>query len=209
MIGTLLLLAQVAATLPAPDLTLAGLVVGRGRGAAIVRIDGRQRTVGVGDVVQGYAVVEVDARGVWFEKAGARVQVTLGRPATPAPPPPPPAPVATASRADDPAPPKEFARAELEKRLAGELPRLLAETALMPVTEGGRIVGLTVTRMPEQSLLHEIGLRAGDVLTEINGVAIDGLPALLSLYPTLQTESRFNALVLRNGRLTTISALLR
>jgi type II secretion system protein C len=205
MIGTLLLLLQAAA----PDISLAGLVVGRGSGAAILRIDGRQRAVGKGETVYGHKVVEIDASGVWLEKDGQRVHLAPGRAAAPAlPPPPPVATAAAAPRAGEETPPKEFARAELEKRLAGEMPRLLAETALMPVTENGRIVGLTVTRMPADSLLHEIGLRAGDVLTEINGVAIDGLPALLSLYPTLQTESRFNAIVLRNGRLTSISALL-
>ncbi|MCL4818190.1 MAG: hypothetical protein KJ067_03580 [Vicinamibacteria bacterium] len=205
MIGTLLLLVQAAT----PDISLAGLVVGRGSGAAILRIDGRQRAVGLGEIVHGHKVAAIDATGVWLEKDGQRVHLALGRAAAPAPPPPPPLPTAAAApRAGEETPPKEFARAELEKRLAGEMPRLLAETALMPVTENGRIVGLTVTRMPADSLLHEIGLRAGDVLTEINGVAIDGLPALLSLYPTLQTESRFNAIVLRNGRLTSISALL-
>jgi general secretion pathway protein C len=123
------------------------------------------------------------------------------RPAPPAPPPEPPEDPTTPARA--------MVRREVERRLADEVPRILAETTLSPVTEDGRIVGLAVTRVAEGSLLTDAGLRAGDVLTRINDVTIDGLPTLIGLYSRLQNETELRAVVLRNGRPVSLSVTLR
>jgi type II secretory pathway component PulC len=91
-------------------------------------------------------------------------------------------------------------RKEVERRLGLEIPRILAETALVPVLDGGRITGVALTRIAEGSVLTEAGLRAGDVLTEVNGVVIDGIATLAGLYARLQTASELRATVLRGGQ---------
>jgi S1-C subfamily serine protease len=63
--------------------------------------------------------------------------------------------------------------------------------------------------MPDSTLLTDAGLRAGDVLTEVNGVPIDSLATLIGLWPRLQTESAVNAVVLRNGHPVSLSVTLR
>ena len=40
------------------------------------------------------------------------------------------------------------------------------------------MAGFTLTRVPENSLLTEAGLRAGDVLTQINDIPIDSMATL-------------------------------
>jgi len=67
-----------------------------------------------------------------------------------------------------------------------------------------------VTKLPAGgSLLADVGLQPGDVITEINGVAVDSLPTLISLWPRLQNESQIRATVLRNGQPVTISVSLK
>ena len=97
----------------------------------------------------------------------------------------------------------------MERRLGEEVPRILAETTLMPVTDAGRVAGFTLTRMPEGSLLTDAGLRAGDVLTHVNDVPIDSLATLIALWPRLQSESTLRAVVLRNGQPVSLTVTLR
>jgi type II secretory pathway component PulC len=100
-------------------------------------------------------------------------------------------------------------RRDMERRLGQEVPRILAETTLVPVTEGGQVAGFTLTRLPEGTLLSEAGLRPGDVITSINDVPIDSLATLIGLWPRLQSESDIRAVVLRNGQPVALSVHLR
>ncbi|HET8647431.1 MAG TPA: PDZ domain-containing protein, partial [Vicinamibacteria bacterium] len=118
-------------------------------------------------------------------------------------PPPPPA-------ASEPVPGAlTMERRDLERRLALETSRILAETALVPVQNGSQVDGFAITRMPEGTLLSEAGLRAGDVVTEINGTAIDSLATLISLWPRLQNETTVRAVVLRGGQPLTLTLSVR
>jgi general secretion pathway protein C len=100
-------------------------------------------------------------------------------------------------------------RREMERRLGQEVPRILAETTLVPVTESGQVAGFTLTRLPEGTLLSDAGLRPGDVLTSINDTPIDSLGTLIGLWPRLQSESDIRAVVVRNGRPVALTVHLR
>jgi type II secretory pathway component PulC len=102
-----------------------------------------------------------------------------------------------------------LSRADVDRRLSLELDRILAETALVPVTNEGRVVGVALRRIAQGSLLTEVGLQPGDVITELNGTAIDGIATLMALYGRLQSASELDAVVLRQGRPVAISLKLR
>ena len=46
---------------------------------------------------------------------------------------------------------RTLARAEVERRLSQEIPRILAETTLLPVSEQGRVTGFALTRLPREA----------------------------------------------------------
>jgi general secretion pathway protein C len=147
---------------------------------------------------------------VTLEFDGERVDVgvrSAERPARPAPV----VPEATESpepRAEE-RPVRVMKREEVQQRLGLEMNRILAETAIRPVTEDGRVVGVRLTRVAQDSLLTEAGLRSGDVLTSINGTQIDGMATLISLWPRLQGASDLRAQGLRDGRPFSISLTLQ
>jgi type II secretion system protein C len=197
MIAPLLL---VLSAMPA-DLKAVGLVTApnRDRSVAVLSSGGRTRVVGVGESAFGGRVLEIGATSVALDFDGKRVEVPLA----PAPR-PDPAANAPAARVPAPAaaagpPTLSLPRAEMDRRLGVELNRILAETALRPVTEGDSVQGMVLSRVAEGTLLTDAGLRAGDVLTEINGVPIDSLATLIGLYSRLQNETHVEATVLRNG----------
>jgi type II secretion system protein C len=202
-----------------PDLAAVGVVLARSpeRSVAILRAGGKTRVVAVGESAFGGRLVSVGLETVTLEFEGQRVGIRL-QAAAPAPAPAPPASLAAGSRPAlppgsppvDPATPhRSMNRVEVQRRLGEEIPRILAETAVVPVTEEGRVVGLQVTRMPEGSLLTDAGLRPGDVVTRINDVQIDGMATLIGLWPRLQNARDLRAVVLRGGQPVSLAVTLR
>lgn len=204
MLFTLLLL---AATAP-PDLSATGIIVSPrpDKSAAILRSAGRSRVVVVGDTAFGGRVSSIESGRVVLEFEGQPVELRLAsgqaprsgllRPVVAA------APAATAGDLT-------LERRDLERRLASETSRILAETTLVPVQSGSQVTGFTLARIPEGTILSDAGLQAGDVLTSVNDVPIDSLATLVGLYPRLQSESSVRAVVLRGGVPVTLSVKLR
>ena len=219
MLASLLVLVLAVGEAPgaAPrDLAVAGVVVGTTpeRSSAILTSGGRTRTVGLGESAFGGRLVSVTAAGVALEFGGTRVELRLPSEGTALPRPAGPSPAhpalpAGAPPEDPETPGREMSRVEVQRRLGEEIPRILAETAVAPVMEEGRVVGVQVTRLPEGSLLTDAGLRTGDVLTRINGTEIDGMATLIGLWPRLQSASELRATVLRNGQPFSLLVSLR
>jgi general secretion pathway protein C len=193
---------------PPPDLIAVGLVIATSgeRSVAILRSGGRTRVAGVGEPAFGGRITAIVPGSAQLEFGSERITVRLsGEPAARATPLPPRAEVRPPSASEAPT----FERKEVERRLGLEIPRILAETTLVPVLDGGRITGVALTRIAEGSVLTEAGLRAGDVLAEVNGVAIDGIATLAGLYARLQSTSELRAIVVRNGQRIPIAINLR
>jgi type II secretion system protein C len=208
MLGALLLLLVGGA--PA-DLVAVGVVVAEppGRSVAILLSEGRTRVVVEGDEVFGGRLLDISSEQVLLVFDGKRVElrVTGSVDQPPVEPPVLAARPAPRTPSEEPAP-RVMKRDEVQKRLAGEMNRILSETAIRPVTEDGRVIGVKLTRIARDSLLTEAGLRAGDVLTNINGTEIDGMATLISLWPRLQGASELSAQGLRDGRPFSLSLSL-
>lgn len=194
------------------DLTAVGVVVSPQEKAsvALLKSGSVTRIVGVGETAFGGRVLAIAAEGVRLDFAGEQVLLRLPGAALAAPG---GTPAGTDKPSDPTADPsavsRAMTRAEMERRIGEEAPRLLAETALQPVTEAGRVTGFALTRVPAGSLLSDAGLEAGDVLIKVNDVPIDSLATLMGLYPRLQNESLVRAVVLRNGQPLTLHLSLR
>ena len=206
MLGLLLALAVAA---PAPDVEVVGVVVARSpeRSVAILRSAGRTRVVAVGDSVFGAKVVAVAADGVRLDFGGETVRVRLQPNAAPSAALPQRASTSVPEEAAAPA--RAMDRREVDRRLSAEIPRILAETTVVPVMEDGHVSGLALTRVPEGSLLTDAGLRPGDVLTEINDTRIDGMGTLIGLWPRLQNATELRATVMRNGQRVPLTIILK
>jgi type II secretion system protein C len=199
-----MLLALLAA--PPADLAAIGLVVSPRPEAsvAILRAEGRTRVVAVGDSAFGGRVSAIAPGLVTLDFEGQPTQLRLSGEVSAAP-----VSLAAAAPAPRDDPGQVMERREVERRLGTEVPRILAETTVLPVTDGGRPAGLVLSRLPEGTLLSDAGLKPGDVLTHVNDVPIDSLATLIALYPRLQSESHISATVLRDGHPVTLSVTLR
>ena len=192
----LLLAAVLVDARPPADLVVVGTMVSPrpDRSLAILRSAGRTRTVAAGDTAFGGKVAFVSAGAVALDFGPERVELRLS--GAMAATPPPPMPAQTRPGADGSL---TMARTDVERRLGEEIPKILAETTVVPYLDQGAVTGLLLSRLP-QGILSEVGLRQGDVLQSLNDVPVDSLATLASLWPRFQNATEVRAVVLRDGR---------
>ena len=77
-----------------------------------------------------------------------------------------------------------------------------------PVMESGAIKGYRVSPGKQRRLFHGTGLRAGDVVTSVNGIALSDPAQMAGLFQQFRTASTFNVVVLRGGRETNLTVNL-
>jgi general secretion pathway protein C len=97
--------------------------------------------------------------------------------------------------------PNQFSlRRSTVDRILENQAELMRTTRVMPHTEGGRIVGLTMFGVRSGTLLGRIGIQNADVLTRINGLEIASPDKALEAYARLRTADRLQVSVIRNGQ---------
>src|SRR5688572_12329335 len=141
-----------AAVVAPPDLAAVGIVMSSRTEArvALLRAAGRTRVVAIGDLAFGgrVAAIEADSVSVDFESGLVRLRLSAGpaQPAAPATATAATTPAATGTDAtvDPRSPSRAMQRVEVERRLGEESSRILAETTLVPVTDGGKVTGFTL-----------------------------------------------------------------
>jgi len=201
MTSGILLIAALLSNTP-PDLALKGCVLARNESESVAVLEsaGRTRVVVLGEKAFGGRLVAIALGSATLDFDGQHVTVRLGSAPAPATTPLPPAEEDSRPAVDPETPPRKMARADVDRRLSLEMNRILAETALAPVMDDGRVVGVRLSKVAAGSLLTEAGLRPGDVLTELNGTKIDGLATLMGLYTRLQSATELDAVVMRGDR---------
>jgi len=122
-----------------------------------------------------------------------------------APPPPAPAPPVVKKTADMVT--IELPNTSIAHYLAN-LPELLESASAMPryrdQGNGQRVIeGFEIDRIKKGSVVEQMGLVNGDVILELNGEPLDGLPSVIRLFGQAQNMARSKMTVLRGSeRLT-------
>jgi S1-C subfamily serine protease len=85
------------------------------------------------------------------------------------------------------------------------LPELLSSAFAVPryrdVEGGQRVIdGFVVTQVKPSGTAERLGLRNGDVILDVNGQVLDGMPTVMRLFGQLQATPQVTITVLRDGR---------
>lgn len=183
------------------DLTLHGVVAtGNPVTARAIIQHGRgdERPYRLGDEIPGGAVIrEILTDRVVLERNGRYETLRLPR--------------EPLSQAGEGGPEPAGGAARLSSRLSDYRQRLLREPAkvdrllrVQPVTEGGRLKGYRLDPRADRELFQAAGLRAGDVLTSVNGMRLDDPTRLGEVIDQLSTSDRLTLTVERGGRSETV-----
>ncbi len=71
---------------------------------------------------------------------------------------------------------------------------------MQPVTEGGKLKGYRLSPRRDRQLFRQAGLRPGDVVTSVNGIALSDPASMGQVMSLLSTANSFNLVVERGGR---------
>jgi general secretion pathway protein C len=163
-----------------------------------------ERSFRVGDeVAGGRRLAAVYADHVVLTHAGAEETLTLPRDTNPAPADiVRPTPATASSRG---APVQATAAPSAARQALQQLrqdPRTLMQNVqVVPVLEGGRLAGVRLSATgPEAGLMARAGLRAGDVVTRINGRAVASIAPGEDLLASLGSAGSVRVTVLREGK---------
>jgi general secretion pathway protein C len=195
------------------SLTLRGIVAlsegGEGR-ALIAAGSATEKVYKVGDLVSGGAILHEVLSDKVILKRGSRFEtLTLPRERAKLSVPPSSSreKVNSGSRGITPGPRGAVMHqlSTLRDRIAEEPQQAFDLVQVQPVMEAGMIKGYRVNPGKQRRLFHGTGLRAGDVVTSVNGIALSDPAQMATLFAQFKSASRFNLEVERGGRPTSLT----
>jgi len=206
---------QVEAPVTAPEtalnLTLKGLIAvdQQEQALAIIAQDrGDEQAYRVGDSVPGGAVIhEILADRVILQRGGRFETLTLpkdrmagdsvGLPPAPVPMRSPP-PQGRSGKS-----PQQLR--DLRERILHNPQEAMQLINAQPVMDGGQMKGYRVSPGRDRRLFSSVGLRPGDIVTNINGVPLSDPAQMGQLLQQLTTANRLSVTVERGGRQSQLS----
>ena len=90
-----------------------------------------------------------------------------------------------------------------------DLPKLLSQARATPAYANGNLFGWRIEGVAARSLFDKIGLRAGDVLQRVNGLAIRDPSMILTLFQQVKDESRVQLDLIRQNQKVTFTYDIR
>jgi general secretion pathway protein C len=94
-------------------------------------------------------------------------------------------------------------------RLRQNPDELARRVQIVPVMDGAKLTGVRVAPGSDAALIGQIGLRAGDVVTAINGAPVDSLSRGQAILESLRSASSARVTVLRDGKPTDVVIALK
>ncbi len=94
-------------------------------------------------------------------------------------------------------------------RLRQNPDELARRVPIEPVLDSGHLTGVRVSAGADATLLSRIGLRAGDVVTAINGAPVNSIARGEQIVDSLRTASSARVTVVRDGKPTDITISLK
>lgn len=98
---------------------------------------------------------------------------------------------------------------ELLERALGNVGALRSAAAFRVRTEGGRVAGLEVKRMRQNSILKHLGVKKGDVISKLNGHDLTNPGEALQVMKLIKQTDRFTLATVRNGTQNIIEYLVQ
>jgi len=94
-------------------------------------------------------------------------------------------------------------------RLRQNPDELMKRVQIVPVLDGGKLTGVRLSAGTDAALIHQIGLRPGDVVTSVNGMPVDSLSRGQDIMSSLKNSSSVRVTVVRDGKPTDVTVGLQ
>ncbi len=153
--------------------------------------DQEAKVATIGDVIDGWKIVEVDPKRVTMTKGGKRQAVEVGQE-------PHAVEVMEAVKAKGN---QVTISSDMKTKLGGtDLARTMMQTCSEPVIlQDGSTVGYKLFEIDEGSIFQVVGFTEGDVITDIDGKPLDSPVNAMSALMGVKKKDRFTVSYMRGG----------
>lgn len=86
---------------------------------------------------------------------------------------------------------------------------LAKRVQIVPVLDGGKLTGVRISAAGDAALMNQLGLRPGDVVTQVNGLPVDSFARGEQIMTSLKTSTAVRVTVQRDGKPTDITVGLK
>jgi len=95
----------------------------------------------------------------------------------------------------------ELVRSDVMTRIASEWAQIIKETKFSPNLVQGKISGFKITKLPQKSIVSNLGIYNNDIIKEVNGTKLDDMKTIFRLYNELRNEDEIEVKIERRGQL--------
>ncbi len=95
----------------------------------------------------------------------------------------------------------KLVRSDVMTRIASEWAQIIKETKFSPHLVQGKISGFKITKLPQKSIVSNLGIYNNDIIKEVNGTKLDDMKTIFRLYNELRNEDEIEVKIERKGKL--------
>ena len=161
-----------------------------GKGQFLVKVGDAIQDAVVVMILKGKIVLQVSGREELLEMD----QWTSGLSASP-----PSSSSLTPAQVDDRQQVISVKRSQIDEAIK-DINQLMKQVRIIPNFNQGKPDGLTISGIPQDSFFSQIGLKSGDILSGVDGKAIESVDDALKLYTGMKSSSRVKLQLKRGGR---------
>ena len=161
-----------------------------GKGQFLVKVGDAIQDAVVVMILKGKIVLQVSGREELLEMD----QWTSGLSASP-----PSSSSLTTAQVDDRQQVISLKRSQIDEAIK-DINQLMKQVRIIPNFNQGKPDGLTISGIPQDSFFSQIGLKSGDILSGVDGKAIESVDDALKLYTGMKSASRVKLQLKRGGR---------
>jgi general secretion pathway protein C len=168
-------------------------------GAVIEDASGKgQFLVRVGDAIQDAVVVMILKEKIVLQVGGREELLEMDQ-WTSGPSSPAPSGSQPSAQIDDRQQVISIKRSQIDDALK-DINNLMKQVRIIPNFNQGKPDGLMISGIPQDSFFSQIGLRSGDILSGVDGKAIESVDDALKLYTGMKSASRLKVQLKRGGK---------
>ncbi len=96
---------------------------------------------------------------------------------------------------------KVLSRSDVENKVFSKVNQILTQIAISPYMVNGSMEGLRLIRVPNNSIVYELGGRSGDIIRRVNGHEVKQIDQMYKLWDNIKDDSFISVDLERNKQI--------
>jgi len=104
---------------------------------------------------------------------------------------------------------KVLSRSDVENKVFSKVNQILTQIAISPYMVNGTMQGMRLIRVPNNSIVYELGGRSGDIIRRVNGHELSQIDQMYKLWDNIKDDSAISVDLERKNQMYTYNFEIR